>query len=183
MNKTITDYLFWKEAVEFSEPQPKNSALNIILNVDRKGCAKLCKLVKGSNSNILDNIVNTWGKKMDLQLNNFDLSTSFNLHHGCYKNTYLQYIQFRTLHKRFFTNEKLFKMGIKNSPMCALCNIEEDSVEHILIECTVLIELWKEVRSWIVELGVPDYNLTESKIVIGELEKSICINSSFLQRK
>ena len=64
--------------------------------------------------------------------------------------------------KRFYTNEKLFKMVIKNSPMCALCNIKEDSMEHVLIECPVSKEIWREVRSWIAELGVPDYNLSEN---------------------
>ena len=74
-------------------------------------------------------------------------------------------------------------MGIKKSPMCDLCNTEEDSVEHMLIECTVSKELWREVGNRIVELGVPEYNLTESKIVTGELEKSICINSILLLTK
>ena len=70
MNRTIADYSFWKEASELSEPQHKNSAINIILNMDRKGCAKLYKMVKGSNSNILDNIVDTWGEKLELHLTN-----------------------------------------------------------------------------------------------------------------
>ena len=41
MKVTITDYLFWKETIDFLKPQPKNSALNVLLNMDKKGCAKL----------------------------------------------------------------------------------------------------------------------------------------------
>ena len=55
-------------------------------------------------------------------------------------------------------------------------------VEHMLIECTISKELWRETRNWIVE-RVPDYLLTEDKIIMGELEKSICINSTLLLTK
>ena len=96
---------------------------------------------------------------------------------------YLKYIQFRTLHKQFYTNEKLYKMGIKASALCTFCDDENDSVEHMLIKCRVVRELWSEVRNWIVENGVPDYYLTEEKIIIGELEKSVCINTVILLTK
>ena len=163
MKVTITDYLFWKETIDFLEPQPKNSALNVLLNMDKKGCAKLYKLLKGSNSHILDNIVSTWNKNTVRNICNHDLSTSFNLHQAHYKDTYLKYIQFRTLHKRFYTiaNEKLYKMGIKASALCSFCNTKDDSVEHMLIECNIIKELWSEVRNWIIEIGVPGYYLSE----------------------
>ena len=147
--------------------------------MDKKGCAKMYKLMKGANTHILDNFVSTWDKNTVRSLTNHDLSISFNLHHGCYKDSYLKYIQFRTLHKRFYTNVKLFKMEIKNSALCSFCKIENDSVEHMLIECTISKELWRETRNSIDE-RVPDYLLTEDKIIMGELEKSICINSILL---
>ena len=59
MKVTIKDYLFWKETIDFFEPQPKNSALNVLLNMDKKGCAKMYKLLKRPYTHILDNIVAT----------------------------------------------------------------------------------------------------------------------------
>ena len=78
MKVTITDYLFWKETIDFFEPQPKNSALNVLLNMNKKGCAKMYKLLKGANTHLLDNIVSTWSKNTVRNLCNHDLSTSFN---------------------------------------------------------------------------------------------------------
>ena len=92
-------------------------------------------------------------------------------------------IQFRTIHKRFYTNDKLFKMGIKNSPLCSLCKIERDSVEHMLFDCPVSKDLWLNVQNWIVELGIPNYIITKEKIIMGELERAICINSIILLTK
>ena len=83
----------------------------------------------------------------------------------------------------FIANEKLFKMGIKKSPNCSLCKNEIDSVEHMLIDCPISKDLWFEVQDWIVELGIPNYNITKEKIIMGELERSLCINSIILLTK
>ena len=64
-------------------------------------------------------------------------------------------------------------MGIKNSPNCSLCRIELDSVEHMLFDCPVSRDLWLSVQNWIVE----------QKIIMGELERAICINSIILLTK
>ena len=121
--------------------------------------------------------------EINLHVATFDPSTSFNLHHASYKDTHLKYIQFRTLHKCFYTNQKLFKMGIKKPPLCALCSLTNYSVEHVVINCPISKALWLSVQDWIIELGVPDYNITYVKIVTGELEKSICINSIIILTK
>ena len=141
------------------------------------------KLLKGANTHILNNIVSTWNKNTVHNLYNHDLSTSLNLHQAYYKDTYLKYIQFRTLHKRFYTNEKLYKMGIEASALCSFCNAENDSVEHMLIECNITKELSSEIRNLIVEMGEPGYHLSEEKIIMGELEKSVCINTIILLTK
>ena len=70
IKETINEYLFWKETSVFSEPYPKNSALYILLNLDNKGCSKL---LKGSNSHIIDNIANSWENKCNIQLASFDI--------------------------------------------------------------------------------------------------------------
>ena len=61
----------------------------------------------------------------------------FQHHHLKYKDTYLKYTQFLTLHHRFYTNDKLFKMGIKNSNLRGFCLKETDSVKHMLLQCEI----------------------------------------------
>ena len=71
-------------------------------------------------------------------------------------------------------------MGIKSLPLCALCGLSDDSVEHTLITCPISKELRRNVQDWIIELGIPVYTITDAKIATGELEKSICINNIIL---
>ena len=74
----------------------------------------------------------------------FDFKKSFSKL-NMFDDIYLRYIQFRTLHRRFFTNNILFKMRIKDSPLCTFCNESDDSNEHMLIECGKVKTLWTEL--------------------------------------
>ena len=96
---------------------------------------------------------------------------------------YLRYIQLRTLHRRFFTNNILFKMRIKDSPLCNFCNEHEDSNEHMLIECDKVKSLWLEVERWISEIGVVNYLINDRIIILGELQKAHWVNAVILLTK
>ena len=121
--------------------------------------------------------------KRHLNLISFSLSQSFNYHHHRYKVTYLKYIQFRTLHHRFYTNDLLFKMGIKNLNLCRFCIEQTDSISHMLLFCNNTIDLWGRVELWIIELGMANYNLSPDKIILGDLENATSINTIILLTK
>ena len=56
-----------------------------------------------------------------------------------------------------------------------MCRLEVDPVHSK--------KLWYEVADWILELGMNDYNLTERKIVVGDLESALAIISVILYTK
>ena len=74
-------------------------------------------------------------------------------------------------------------MGIKNSDQCSFCLVCTDSVEHMLIQCRTSRELWGDVREWIAEIGLPNYNLFDARIILGDMENAVCINSIILLTK
>ena len=82
--------------------------------------------VEDSFEPVLDNIVDKWKKCTDIKIKTISLGRSFLRHHIRYKDSY---IRFYTLHKRFYTNTELFKMGIKESELCGICKI----VEYMLL--------------------------------------------------
>ena len=95
-----------------------------------------------------------------------------------FDDVYLRYIQFRTLHRRFFTNNIQFKMNKKRtSTLCDFCQKEEDSNEHMFLHCKIVKQLWREVEDWISHIGVVDYAVTDETIILGELKKSHWLNS------
>ena len=136
--------------------------------------------MKHSSSQVLDTAVAKWS---DFEFNSFEFGRSFHKHHILYKDTYLKYIQFRTLHHRFYTNEKLYKMGIKKSGMCGFCNEYLDSIEHMFLACVHSQELWDSIQLWIRCLGMDNYNLSPSKIILGDLDNASAINTFILMTK
>ena len=142
----IRKYIEWRDVPLHEEEQPVNSALNTILNTSVKGSSKLYTLLKSSSEHISDIASERWNEKTDLNLLSFSLRPSFNYHHHRYKDTYLKYIQFRPLHHRFYTNDLLFKMGIKNSNLCSLCIEQTDSISHMFLFCNNSIDLWGRVE-------------------------------------
>ena len=162
--------------------KPYNSMLNVILSLDTKGVSNIYKLLKGNNSSVLENATNKWNEKIDFQLDVFSLKKSFSKI-KMFDDVYLRYIQFRTLHRRFFTNNILFKMKQKSSVLCDFCKNESDSNEHMFLSCAVIRQLWRDVENWISQIGVADYVINEEIIILGELKKSHWLNSIILLTK
>ena len=179
----IKKFLEFKDVPLRFETLPRNSTLNMLVNLNTKGCSRLYSKVKNSDTHILDTLVDKWAENSDVVTDTISISRSFQKHHLNYKDTYLKYLQFRTLHHRFYTNEKLFKMGILQSDLCSMCKIEVDSIEHMFLGCLHVIELWENVTDWIVELGMPNYVMTASRMIIGDLENALAINTIILHTK
>ena len=49
--------------------------------------------------------------------------------------TKLREFQYKILNLIIFTNEKLCRFKMVDSPLCAFCNAEEESLEHLLYFC------------------------------------------------
>ena len=77
-----------------------------------------------------------------------------------------------------------FSAGIKfRHCMLSICNQEIDSMQHMFQNCEVSKALWAEVNNWIVELGMIDYNLSNMKIIVGDFENALAINTFILITK
>ena len=136
--RIIKDFLSQKILPLENPTAPVNSYLNIVLSLDKKGVSNIYKIMLGNHNNILLETSNKWNEKMNLNLSSFSIGRSFRKI-TIIDDTYLRYIQFRTLHRRFYTNDILHKIGIKDSDMCSLCKKEKDSNEHMLIQCAIFI--------------------------------------------
>ena len=132
---------------------------NTQLRTNKSGVSNIYRVMLGKNNNILDEISEKWKEKADLDLTTFLLSKSFRFISKI-DDIYLRYIQYRTLHRRFYTNNVLCKIGIKDTEQCNLCKNERDSNEHMLIYCNISNLLWKDTEKWIRNIGLEEYDLT-----------------------
>ena len=126
----LKNYLRFKEFPETKTPYSSNSYLSIVVHMDRKGVSKLYKTLLGRHFDIVEEACEKWNSKAQLSLTPMEIFKSFKRHSTLIDDSYAKYIQFRTLHQRFFTNDRLFKIGIKNTDLCSMCLIEPTAI-HI----------------------------------------------------
>ena len=180
---TIKYFLDNQEIPLYKPTRPSNSVINIILHRDTKGVSNLYKCMYYHNCDILGNICAKWYDRGSLIFSTHDVRNSFVRTHALIDDIYLEYIQFRTLHYRFFTNDLLLKIKIKDTDLCSICNSEKDSNCHMLVTCKKVCSLCKEVEAWIRNLGMEGYHLTDRRKIIGDLENSGQINIIILNTK
>ena len=141
------------------------------------------KSLIGKQTDILQNICLKWYNKGDIIITPNDVRNSFTTTHRMIDDIYLKYIQFRTLHYRFFTNDVLVKCRIKEVDTCSICDTDNDSNFHMLVTCSRVRDVWSCVETWIRSLGMVNYHLTDRKKILGDLENSSQINIILLNVK
>ena len=66
-----------------------------------------------------------------------------------------------------FTNEKLFRFKMIDSPLCAFCQTEVESPEHLFFHCGITKSFWQLLCSWISEQKVISTALTLENVIFG----------------
>ena len=64
----------------------------------------------------------------------------------------------------------MFRFGMADSPSCAFCQTEVESVEHLLFSCRVSSSFWKHVLSWLRDYNISVDNLKEEDVIFGKFD-------------
>ena len=76
--------------------------------------------------------------------------------------------QYKILNCIVFTNEKLSRIGLVESPSCTFCQEVAESVEHLLFSCKISSDFWKHVLSWLRDNNVFVGTIDESDLIFGK---------------
>ena len=155
---SLKNFIDNNDIPKFRPVRPTNCIINVIVCSDAKGVSNLYRSMYVRNSNIIHNICTKWADKGNIILSPLEVKYSFHKTNVVVDDIYLKYIQFRTLHYRYFTNDILAKIGIMDNNKCSMCKVGIDSNYHMLIDCPATISLWTEVQNWIRSLGMEAYS-------------------------
>ena len=56
--------------------------------------------------------------------------------------------QYKVIHNVLPTRATLYRDSISESPICNLCNTEEQTLHHLLINCTLRVDFWILFQDW-----------------------------------
>ena len=57
-----------------------------------------------------------------------------------------------------------------DSPSCAFCQTEVESVEYLFFSCKVSSNFWKHVLSWLLDYNISVDNLKEEDFIFGKFD-------------
>ena len=64
----IKKYIEWQDVPLHCDELPRNSSLNVFLNLTTKGVSRMYSRMKESHNQVLDNAVEIWTKKIELNI-------------------------------------------------------------------------------------------------------------------
>ena len=77
--------------------------------------------------------------KSNLNTNNGDFEQIYSIPFNTTIYTKLRAFQLKINHNMLYTNEKLHKVKLSDSPLCTLCNTETETLEHLLVDCDKVV--------------------------------------------
>ena len=63
----------------------------------------------------------------------------------------LRYFQYKILNNILYLNERLYKIKVVESPLCSLCEKQNESVIHLFCTCILTQSLWQQLTLWLQE--------------------------------
>ena len=75
--------------------------------------------------------------------------------------------QFKVIHNVFPTRATLNRDGISESPICNLCNAKEQTLHHLLINCSLTVDFWTLFQDWWHQKTNETITLSTSHILYG----------------
>ena len=97
----------------------------------------------------------------------FDWKKIYSLPFTVTSETKIREFQYNVLNNMVFTNEKMFRLKMTDSPLCAFCKREVESFEHLFFFCDVTRTFWEALCSWLGECRVKFQPFTMTDIFFG----------------
>ena len=129
-----------------------------------KGCAKTYNLLMNFNDNIVQDTQRKWEEILNDDIPYNIVKRAFHNLHRMKEGPFTKYLQFKVLHNRIFTNKKLYDIGLIDNSACPYCNEPEETMEHALIYCNMVVEFWNDLERWL-------RRHIDNSIIISNIEK------------
>lgn len=98
------------------------------------------------------------------------------------RDTYLQWLQVRIVHRILPTNILLQKMKIKNDKTCTFCKTNDETLLHLFYECVHVKPLLQYISNKL-KTKYPNYDLNSEDLLLGLCKKEFSIDTLFLNVK
>ena len=83
--------------------------------------------------------------------------------------TTLRWFQYRISHRILATNDFLYKIHIKDSNLCTLCNTETEQIMNLFVDCECVEIIWNMLENWLYDKCGFLLNYNKREILFGKI--------------
>ena len=120
------------------------------------------------------------------ELTENDIKQIYKLPFQTIKNCKFQWLQYKINNFRLTTNTFLYKIKIKQDPLCSFCKKENENMIHLLWECENVQILLEALDNWTLKNGNFTLNYNKKTFILGyhkEKKPSLISNTILLAIK
>ena len=142
--------------------------ISILLKL-KHGCKGICNMINVQEVENKYKII--WNKDLTL---NIDYSTWKSVFKQIFYNIQdnsLIWFQYRLTHRILGTKDLLCKMSLEDSNICGICHSETESLMHLFVHCSHVVNLWTSFESWIYSSTCKRLIFSQDDIILGYLHK------------
>ena len=77
--------------------------------------------------------------------------------------------QYRLLQRSLVTNKLLTKWSVINDPSCSFCHTHDESVKHLLYDCSCVQEVWNSFAKYVLEQFSIHVNISWKNVVCNKV--------------
>ena len=155
---------------------PQIARILFEIGMTQKGCGRVYNKLMAFDTGILIEVKNKWENALNEEVSYTIIENSFKEISNIKTGSYQKYFQFKLLHSRIITNEKLFNMNLSCTKMCKTCLMEVDTLKHSFLECLATVRLWKNVEDSSKTVISRSLKITDIEKIFGHLQKDKTIN-------
>ena len=78
------------------------------------------------------------------------------------------WLQFSILHRLTPTNLSLTELKLTDSKLCTFCKLETETIQHLIVDCPVVKEIWEAVEDMLLNRFVIPIALDKTSILFGK---------------
>ena len=89
--------------------------------------------------------------------------------------TNLRMFQYKILNNILYLNKQLFIFNKKDTKLCLYCRLQDETINHIFVECKFAIKLWSDLRHCQCSFGIPILNPQTATFRFFEIDPDLVI--------
>ena len=137
------------------------------IGMTQTGCGRVYNKLMDFDTGILTEVKNKWENTLNEEIPYKTIENAFKEISKIKTGSYQKYFQFKLLHSRIITNEKLFIMNLSDSKMCKTCLNKVDTLRQAFIDCHATVMLWENVEDWAKTVISNSFKITDTEKIFG----------------